>query len=248
MKKFRFHGTQVKFPDACVCCLGYAHKEFKIERTFVYGRKSILLQLPVPMCDKHYAQAIAKSPAQTWCQRIGVVAGIGSGLAAGWGLMRYWSATGQGSLVTNILLALFVGISAFVTVWAILHFWLAPLFASAETKSVIHSVRMTKYDPFHQVLELEFVNDSVAELTAHENLLTMIPDVASEIYHISAHLQDDDIRMSCRIETNVLLDHHPTVQEARHLLQPVIDRLMVQQMGQETFYEVSEIEVSKNLS
>jgi len=235
----------VKFPDACVCCLGCVHHNFNIERTFTYGKRSIILKLPVPMCNKHFALAVVRSPAQIWCQRIGLVAGIGSGLAVGRGLMRYWSATGQGSLVSNLLLVLVIGICFAVTVWAVFYFWLAPLFVFAETRSVIHSVRMTKYDPFHQTLELAFVNDTVAELTLRENLATVIPDVVSEIYHISAHLKDEDIRVSCRIETDVLLDHHPTVQDARLLLQPVIDRLMVQQLGQETFYEVDRIEVSK---
>jgi hypothetical protein len=151
---------------------------------------------------------------------------------------------GEEISILNILLAVMVGISLFVTTWAITYFWLTPLFASAETRAVTNSLRLTKYDPFRQVLELAFVNDTVAELTARENLpiLDLNTDNLRQ-YRISAHILDHDIRYNGNITTQVLLDHIPTEKEAGDLLQPVIDKLMVQQMGEGTFYDLDLIEI-----
>jgi hypothetical protein len=246
MRAIRFRGTQVEFQEACVHCLKYAREQYKIERTFIYGRRTILLQLPVPLCSDHLRLAMAKSPAQTWCERIGLAAGGILGIATCWGLMRYWSATGQGRLFLNLPLAIVGGICMFVLAWAITFFWLSPLFATTETKSVINSVRMTKYDPIHQILELAFANDTIAELTARQNLSILAQDVEGlRRVHISANILSHDIRLNGNLDTDVLLDHLPTLEEAERLLQPVIDMVMIRNLGEGCFYEISGIEINE---
>jgi hypothetical protein len=244
MRAIRFRCTQVKFQEACVHCLKYAREEFKIERTFIYGRKTILLRLPVPLCSDHLRLAMAKSPAQTWCERIGLAAGGVLGVATCWGLMHYWSVTGQGRLLLDLPLAMFVGICMFVSAWASAYFWLSPLLANAETKSVIKSVHMTKYDPTHQILELAFANDTIAELTARQNLSILVQDIEGlRRIHISAQILSHDIRLNDNLSTDVLLDHLPPLEEAERLLQPVIDMVMIQNLGEGCFYEISGIEI-----
>lgn len=169
MRSIRFYGQQIKFSPVCVCCLQPVHKEYNIDRTFYYGRNSILLQLPVPLCQQHYQKAITQSPAQIWCERIGLAGGVIFGLAVTWGLMRYWSVTEQGSLLSNLLLALIVGGSMIISIWAVTKYWIAPLFTFAETKAILNSVRMTSFDPSRQILELTIENETVANLTASEN-------------------------------------------------------------------------------
>ena len=246
MRAIRFRDTQVKFQEACVHCLKYAREEYKIERTFIYGRKTILLRLPVPLCSDHLRQAKAKSPAQTWCERIGLSAGGIFGIATCWELMRYWSVTGQGRLLLNLPLAVFVGICIFVLAWAITFFWISPFFATVETKSIINSVRMTKYDPTHQILELAFANDTIAELTARQNLPILVQDMEGlRRVHISAHILSHDIRLNDNIDTDVLLDHIPKLEEAERLLQQVIDMVMIRNLGEGCFYEINGIKVNE---
>lgn len=103
---------------------------------------------------------------------------------------------------------------------------------------------MARYDPYRQVLELTFANDSSAELTARANLpILILEEKPWQQYQISAHLLDHDIRYSNTITTQVLLDHPPSDEEARLLLLPVIEMVIVQQMGPETFYELDAISI-----
>jgi hypothetical protein len=246
MKIVRFHGTQIKFKDACVQCLMSARETYPIERTFVYGRKTVQVRLPVPMCPPHLKLAKAKSRAQVRCERLGLAAGIPFGLAVSTGLMMYWSATGQDRLYFNLPLALVVGASMAFTLWAIVYFWIAPRFASPETKAVINSVWLAKYDPYRQILELAFANDTTAELTRRENLSILAEDTSGlSRFHISAQILSHDIRLNGNIKTDVLLDHVPTVKEAEVLLQPVVDWEMARNLGEGCFYEVDCIEIEK---
>lgn len=174
MRAIQFHGQQIKFPPVCACCLNPVYKEYKFEKMFTYGRNSFIMQLPVPLCHQHYQHAEAQSPAQIWCERIGVAVGGAFGLAVLLGLLRYWAVTEQGNLFLNIFLALIIGTGMFIIIWATAKFWLAPLFAFPETKSVFNSVRMTKFDPTRQILEIRFENETVAELTARENLSILV--------------------------------------------------------------------------
>jgi hypothetical protein len=85
----------VNFPDACMVCLGVPHKEYVLERTFIYGRRNVLLRLPVPLCYEHYRIASSKSKVQVWCERISPFTGGLIGLVICLGLLRYWALTGN---------------------------------------------------------------------------------------------------------------------------------------------------------
>lgn len=174
MKSIQLHGTQVRFPDICLICLGQRYKEHKMESTFVYGRRSMVLSLMIPLCQTHYKVASSKSRVQVWCERLAPIFGFITGVIAGAALLGYWMVSEQGSLPMNIPIALFVGTSAAVLVWAILYFWVAPQLASTETKDLLKSVRIAKYDPFRQIMEVAFANETAAELTARENQPNLI--------------------------------------------------------------------------
>lgn len=162
------------------------------------------------------------------------------------GLFLSWSDSGAFAMLLNVSVALLAALCLAGTTWAILLFWIAPLFASPETRRIQNSVKMTGFDPFRLVLEISIANDTAAELTARENLPTLITEQAGlRRYRISAHLLDYDIRYGNTIKTQVLLDHCPADKEAGELLQPVIDCVMVQQMGENTFYELDSIEVEE---
>ncbi len=245
MKTLFFRATQVKFPDACVVCRGSARQQYNFERTITYGRSSILLSLPVPLCQKHYQQVASKTRSQTWCERISLAVGAATGAAVCAGLLWYWAASAQGALISNILLALFVGLSFAVIIWAIGYFWIAGLFKSPEASAVLRHMQIKSFDPFRQVLELVFANDIAAELTARENLPLLILEQENlRPYRISAHILDHNIRYNNTIHTQVLFDHFPTEKEALTLLQPVIDKVMVQQMAEGTFYDIDCIEIA----
>ncbi len=247
MRTIKFYGQQIKFPAACVCCMRPVHDEHKLEKNFFYGKQSILVELPVPMCRQHYEQATTRSPAQVTCERIGIAGGGAVWIIVAWALLRYWSATGQGGLWFNIPLAIIIGACMALVTWAIMQFWITPFFAFAATKAVLHSVRMMRFDPRRQILDLTFENETIAELTARENLSNLATaDETLQVVHISAQILDHDIRMNQHIETKVLLAHRPDTKEAEQLLQPVIDCLLVQQMGEGTFYEVNVIEITSS--
>jgi hypothetical protein len=245
MRKIRFYGQQIKFPPACAYCLKAVHKEFNFEQTFTYGKQSIILQLPVPLCRQHYQQASAQSPAQIWCERIGQAGGALLALAILLALTRYWSLTSQGIIILNLFIAFLAGTSVGVVLWAVTKFWMAPLFAFPETKAVIKSVQMKKYNPTRRILEIAFQNETMAELTLRENLsILVLEDENQQKYHISAHLLDDDIRWSGRIDTHILLDHFPSPQEAEQFLQPVVECFMIRQLGTGILYEISDVNIT----
>lgn len=128
----------------------------------------------VPLCERHYEIASNKSKAQVWCERLAPILGGIAGLMAGAALLGYWMVSEQGSLPMNIPIALFVGTSAAVLVWTIIYFWVAPQLASTETKDLLKNVRIAKYDPFRQIMEVAFANETAAELTARENQPNLI--------------------------------------------------------------------------
>jgi preprotein translocase subunit Sec61beta len=246
MKTIRLNTIQVKFPTACPVCLGYPHQTYKLERTFTYGRQSIILSQNIPFCRTHYKIITTKTTGQRWCERLSPILGLIFGGLTCFGLLRYWSATEQGTLLLNLTLALFIGISMGFILWLVGLFWVTPLFAAPETKQILRSVQMTNYDPFRQVLELTFTNETAAELTARENLSALFVALeAPRCFRISAHMLDHDIRYNGNLQTHVLLNHAPTPSEALDLLKPVIDKVLVQQLGVGTFYDIDNFEIEE---
>ena len=198
------------------------------------------------MCSEHLRLAAKKSGAQIWCDRIGLALGVVIGLAVCTGLLLHWSATGQGPSAVSILLAIFVGLSMGFTFWTATHFWATPQFASAETKAIINAVRITKYDPFRPILELTFSNNVVAELVRRANLDILAEDLSKlKRFQISAHILSHDIRLNTNIKTIVPLAQVPDLQEARELLEPAIEWVMLRNLGRDCFYDIDAIKVEE---
>ncbi len=239
MRIIRFHGSSPKFPAGCAVCLNWAHETLELERIFIFGRHGLRLTLSVPLCFDHLSQARKRSPAQVWSSRLAWILPLLLGLAAAAELSLYWVRTGQGSLIWTLPLALFVGTSLGFTLWAILAFWVTPLFASKETKAILNIVRMTRYDPFRDLLDVRFQNDTFAELTARRSLSSLARDMTGlTCYHLEAAIHSDDVRLVGSLKTDVLLDHPPSEKEARDLLEPEAELTMVQHAGVGCFYSV----------
>jgi hypothetical protein len=165
----RVQGRQVNFLPTCVVCLQPSQKIYALEKTFPYGRRSIIIKLPVPMCDHHHEVAAFRSSTEQTVERIGLIAGIVVGLLVAAGLIIYWDSIGQSFPMLNIPVAVFGGLGFFLIVWAATSFWLAPALAPAEIKTARRAVNPKKYWPGQDILELEFANDKAAELFIQAN-------------------------------------------------------------------------------
>ena len=157
------HG-EVSFPPSCAVCLSPAEKRYTVERTFSYGRQGIAAKVDVPLCAEHYAAAVRKSKAEKTVGRLGFWLGIFLGLTVGLGLVIHWANSGEGSLIPNILLGLVIAAGFFLIVWSGALFWLAPRFADPDSLRVREAVRILRYWPGDQMLELEIQNDRLADL------------------------------------------------------------------------------------
>jgi hypothetical protein len=173
-KTVQIQGTQVKFRPQCSLCLEPASQTYTVERTLTYGKRTILLKVPVPMCIQHHQYAMHTGKAEQWVGQAGLVAGVLVGLLTGGGLLAYWAMSQQGNLVMNLLLAAFIAAGFFLIVWLATAFWLAPLFAEPDARAARHAVRIHAYWPNRDVLHLRFVNDLVADLVARDNGGTIV--------------------------------------------------------------------------
>jgi len=239
MRTIRFRATSLQFPEACAVCLNWPRQVVEFEHTFIYGRRSLLLKLPVPLCSEHTRLARLKSPARTIIERLAAVGAAFLALAAAIRLFTYWLETRQGHPLWTLPLALFVGLSLGFTFWAVLYFWVSPFFDFKDTKAVRKSVRMARYDPYRNLLDVRFTNDTFAELTARCNLFLLDLDAANlKCYHLSASIHSDDVRLNGSLETDVLLDHLPSEREAIDLLDPPAKAVMARHMGAGCFYDI----------
>jgi hypothetical protein len=237
MRILRFQDTNVKFPRACVCCLGAAQREHHLERSFLRLPQSQIIQVSVPMCHQHKEDTLLRSRAQ----RIGEITALVIGAAAGVRFAWQMTAAPDGGLLSGLL----VGASIFLLIWGAIHTWFVPLLAPPAAKTARAAVRILGFDQAAGVLTLGFANATIAELTLRQNIATLVREPGQErVFEISAQLLDHDIRLNSAISTRVLLDHRPTVGEVEALLQPEIERLMVQQGGVGTFYELNSIQVN----
>jgi len=155
---------EVSFPPVCAVCLLPAEKRYLIERSFSYGRQGIAAKVEVPLCANHHSLAVRKSKAEKLVGDLGFWIGLIFGIAGGLGLVIHWIASGQGSLIPNILLGLVIGASFFIVVWSASLFWLAPRFADPESLRVREAVRILRYWPGDQMMELDVQNDRIADL------------------------------------------------------------------------------------
>jgi hypothetical protein len=155
---------KVVFPPVCAVCLSPAQKRYIVERVFSYGRQGVAAQVEVPLCGAHYSLAVSKSRAEKLVGRLGLWLGALLGLLGAFGLVLYWADSGQGSLVPNLLLGLVVGAGFFLIVWTGALFWVAPRFANPQSLAVREAVRILRYWPGDQMLELEIRNEQAAQV------------------------------------------------------------------------------------
>jgi hypothetical protein len=169
-RRLTFKGSDLQFPGVCLVCQLPAEKKYDVSRTISYGNRTITISLPIPLCQRHHDIAVQKSPAEILVGRAGLVLGCLAGIATPAALLVYWSGSGQGSLITNILIAGVTGIGAFLIVWGAIAFFLAPVFASQESKAVRNILQIRHYWPGTQDIQLDFGSDAAAELVTNLNI------------------------------------------------------------------------------
>jgi len=147
-----------------------ASKQYELERIFSYGRsKSYTVKVSVPMCELHFEAASFKGTAERLVGILGVIIGIFAGLIAVIILLTHWVSTGERNIILNLFAGGVFGLGVFIMVWAGISFWLAPLFAVPESKEARNAVKITQYWPKDQFVQLEFQNESLAEIVQKAN-------------------------------------------------------------------------------
>jgi hypothetical protein len=144
-------------------------KEYKLEKTFTYGRRSYTVKVNVPMCDRHYEVASHKGLAERIVGILGVVIGILVGIFAMTMLILRWHGAGEGNIPLNLFAGGVFGIGMFLIVWAITALSIAPLFAERESKEARNAIRIVHYWAKDQFVRLSFENDQLAEIVQRAN-------------------------------------------------------------------------------
>jgi hypothetical protein len=167
--KVTIHGIEVKFPSVCLVCQAPAQKQYNIDRTFSYGKSSMTVTIPIPLCVDHHKLAVSSSSAEKTVGLIGLVLGLLSGAGVAYALWNMWSKNPNNDQMTLIFMAGFFGISALIILWSIFSFWLAPMFAGKEAKAVRNVMKIRRFWPAKYDLQLEFVDPKTAQLVAAVN-------------------------------------------------------------------------------
>jgi len=162
IKPIRAQLSQLVFPKTCVVCLSPSSREFKLEGTISYGRRSYTVKVPVPMCELHFQAATFKSPAERFVNWVAVYGGIFFGLACA--ILAVFRWVTDEHIVVKILSGGIFGLGAFIIFWWFVSAAIAPQFASSGSKEARNAVRITGYWPQNQIVQLEFKNESLAEM------------------------------------------------------------------------------------
>ncbi len=164
----------LKFPPSCAVCLSPAARSYSLKRVFSYGRgrRSFTVKIDVPMCELHFAAALYRSPIEKLAGWLALILSIVTGSEAAFTLLRYWSATGQGSLVIDLLAGGVISLGIFLLVWVILITWLVPLAAAPESKKARDAVRIVRFGLRDQLVRLMIANDQLAEMIVSESRKT----------------------------------------------------------------------------
>ncbi len=173
-KRLTIRGLDIRFPPTCLVCQQPAEKRYDISRSLYFGGRSMTVTIPVPLCDVHHATASNKSHIEKLVEQLGLILGILAGLVVSAALLIYWFSSKQGNLVTNLLLAAFIGLGAFLIIWSLLTFFVAPLFASPESKAVRGVLKILHFWPASQDVQLEFSSETAAGLVANNNAERLI--------------------------------------------------------------------------
>ncbi len=168
-RRLILRGLQISFPAVCLVCQQSAGHTYTISRIFSSGRNAQEITISVPLCAEHYEVAARKSRAERWVERLGLILGGAGGVSSAGSLMAYWNASGQGSLWLNLFLAIIIGLGACLILWTLLVFYIAPLFADADSKTVRGALKILRYWPARQEIQLEFASEAAAEMTAAFN-------------------------------------------------------------------------------
>jgi hypothetical protein len=153
---------QIHFPSICVVCLSPAVKRYPIQQIFTYGRTSHTISVDVPMCEAHFAAASYKSPAEKAMGCLGIVFGILAGISAAILLFLRWQ--GSGGLILKLALGALFGFGMFVLVWWLLAIVIAPHLAAPKSKQIRNAVRIIRYVPGEQLVQLDFMNEQMLPL------------------------------------------------------------------------------------
>ena len=159
-KSINLRLSQLTFPKTCVVCHSPASKEYGLEATFTYGRRSHIVKVRVPMCDSHFEAASYKSPAERLVNWAAVFGGALFGLICATLLVLRWQT--DENILFKLLGGGIFGLGAFAIVWWIVTASIAPLFAASQSKEARNAVRITHYWPAEKVVQLKFENDSLA--------------------------------------------------------------------------------------
>jgi hypothetical protein len=162
--------NQVYFPPTCVVCLSPASKRYPIQQVFTYGRRTHTITVDVPMCESHFTSANLKGPAEQATGCLGMGAGILAGIISMILLFLRW--VGDNSLVTKLFVAAIVGFGVFILVWWVIAILIAPLLAVPEAREARNAVRITRYLPGEQMVQLTFVHEQMAFLLEKANRLS----------------------------------------------------------------------------
>ena len=155
--------AKFKFPSMCVVCMSPSSKYFGIEQVYTYGRKTYRMKVDVPMCERHYQAASFKSAMEKFVEKIVATGGgVLAGLAAVIVLILRW--VGDDSLIIKLFIGAMMGFGAFVIFWWVISSFIAPLFATRESKEARSAVKITRHSPMDQITRLEFANEQLAEM------------------------------------------------------------------------------------
>ena len=236
--------SQVRFPNVCSVCLSTSAGTYKLERNFAFGRRTVPVELQVPMCPVHLTEAKSRTRGERAAKTAGLTAGILVGVGTVMGLLSYWASIHVGNLVFNLLLAGILGVGIFLIFWIATVMWISPHYASPEAKTARESVQMTAFWPQEDQVELRFENERMAQLVAAENIpQSAAIETKAEEYQIEAHLLCPELRLSTWIRTTVRMGHRPSDQEAEQLLWPAAETLTAEKGGAGKPYELTHIEI-----
>ena len=173
-KILTFKGLDIVFPYFCMVCQQPAEKQYTVSKTFFYGKRSITINQTIPLCSQHHAIANTKSSTEIIVERLGVIIGILTGMEVTGGLLWYWTRTEEGNIFINIFLASVVGIGFFLISWTAISLLLSPVFAGADSKLVRESLKIRRYWPGSGEVQLEFANESCADMVANANFTKLV--------------------------------------------------------------------------
>ena len=155
--------AQFTFPSVCVACMSPSSKYFGVEQVYTYGNKTYRMKVDVPMCEQHYQAASFKSSIEKFVEKlVAPGGGILAGIAAMILLILRW--VGDNSLIIKLFIGAIMGFGVFVMVWWVVSAFIAPLFATRESKQARNAVKITRHSPIDQITRLEFANEQMAEL------------------------------------------------------------------------------------